>query len=74
MSSLCWSRTRGFASSIAATPVNVLTIPYAVAAVILGIIGALLAIFSGISFQIFGRIMDRCVQRPVHRTRLWRLE
>jgi len=37
----------------------VLTIPYAVAAVILGIIGALLAIFIGISFQVFGRIMDR---------------
>ena len=49
----------GFASSIAASPVNVLTIPYAVAAVILGIIGALLAIFIGISFQVFGRIMDR---------------
>jgi H+/Cl- antiporter ClcA len=48
-----------FASSIAATPVNVLTIPYAVDAVILGIIGALLAIFIGISLQGFGRIMDR---------------
>ena len=36
-----------------------LTIPYAVAAVILGIIGALLAIFIGISFQVFGRIINR---------------
>ena len=49
----------GFASSIAVAQVNVLTIPYAIDAVILGIIGALLAIFIGISLQGFGRIMDR---------------
>jgi len=49
----------GFASSIATSPVNVLTIPYAVDAVVLGIVGTLLAIFIGISFQGFGRIMDR---------------
>ncbi len=48
-----------FASSIASTPVNALTLPYTLDAVILGIIGALLAIFIGISLQGFGRIMDR---------------
>jgi H+/Cl- antiporter ClcA len=48
----------GFASSIATTPVNTLTIPYAVDAVILGIVGTLLAIFIGISLQGFDRIMD----------------
>ena len=48
-----------FASSIAAAPVNTLTIPYSIDAVILGIIGALLAIFIGISLQSFGKIMDR---------------
>jgi len=49
----------GFASSIAFPPVNALTIPYAIIAIILGLIGTLLAIFIGISLQGFGRIMDR---------------
>jgi H+/Cl- antiporter ClcA len=48
-----------FASSIASTPVNALTLPYSVDAVILGIIGALLAIFIGVSLQGIGRVMDR---------------
>lgn len=48
-----------FASSIAFTPVNALTIGYTLDAIALGIIGALVALFIGISFQSVGTAMDR---------------
>ncbi|MGA7075814.1 MAG: chloride channel protein [Halobacteriota archaeon] len=57
-----------FANSIPLTPVNVLTLTYALLAIALGAIGALLAISIGISFKGIGRIMnqvfkDRFVER-----------
>ena len=48
-----------FASSIPFTPVNALTIEYTLDAIALGIIGALVALFIGISFQSVGKAMDR---------------
>ncbi|MGZ4862641.1 MAG: chloride channel protein [Halobacteriota archaeon] len=48
-----------FASSIPFTPVNALTIEYTLDAVALGIIGALVALFIGISFQSVGKATDR---------------
>ena len=48
-----------FASSIAFTPVNALTIEYTLDAIALGIIGALVALFIGISFQGVGKATDR---------------
>ena len=48
-----------FASSIPFTPVNALTIEYTLVAIALGIIGALVALFIGISFQSVGAAMDR---------------
>jgi H+/Cl- antiporter ClcA len=48
-----------FASSIAFTPVNALTIEYTLDAVALGIIGALVALFIAISFQSVGKAVDR---------------
>ena len=47
-----------FASSIPFTPVNTLTIAYALVAIVLGIIGALVALFIGVSFQVFGKATD----------------
>jgi H+/Cl- antiporter ClcA len=49
---------KAFAGSIPLTPVNVLTLEYAVYSVVLGVIGAVLAIFIGVSFQSIGKIMD----------------
>lgn len=48
-----------FASSLPMTPVTVITLTYAILAIILGIIGSLLAIFIGISFKGIGTIMDK---------------
>ena len=48
-----------FASSIAFTPVNALTIEYTLDAIALGILGALVALFIGISFQGVGKATDR---------------
>jgi chloride channel protein, CIC family len=48
-----------FASSIPFTPVDVLTIEYALLAIVLGSIGALVALFIGISFQVLGKATDR---------------
>jgi len=48
-----------FASSIAFTPINTLTPGYSLLAGVLGIVGVLLALFIGISFQAIGRMMDR---------------
>jgi H+/Cl- antiporter ClcA len=48
-----------FAASIPFTPVDVITIGYALFSIVLGIIGALVALFIGVSFQIFGKVTDR---------------
>jgi H+/Cl- antiporter ClcA len=48
-----------FASSIAFSPVNALTVVYGLDAIALGIVGALVALFIGISFQVFGKATDR---------------
>ncbi|MGZ4953280.1 MAG: chloride channel protein [Halobacteriota archaeon] len=48
-----------FASSIPFAPINALTPGYALYAGALGIVGVFLALFIGVSFQAFGRIMDR---------------
>jgi H+/Cl- antiporter ClcA len=48
-----------FASSIPFTPVNALTIEYTLDAVALGITGALVALFIGISFESVGNATDR---------------
>jgi H+/Cl- antiporter ClcA len=48
-----------FASDLPMTPVTALTLTYAILAIVLGIIGSLVAIFIGISFKGFGIIMDK---------------
>ncbi|MGZ4931945.1 MAG: chloride channel protein, partial [Halobacteriota archaeon] len=48
-----------FASSIPFTPITTLTTGFAIYAILLGIVGVLIALFVGISFQIFGKVMDR---------------
>jgi H+/Cl- antiporter ClcA len=48
-----------FASSLPMTPVTVITLTYAILAIVLGIVGSLVAIFIGISFKGIGTIMDK---------------
>ncbi|MDD1721007.1 MAG: chloride channel protein [Euryarchaeota archaeon] len=48
-----------FASSIPFTPIATLAPGFAIYAILLGIVGVLIALFIGISFQIFGKVMDR---------------
>jgi len=48
-----------FAASIAFTPITTLTFGYGLYAVALGVVGVLLALFVGISFQSIGTVMDR---------------
>jgi H+/Cl- antiporter ClcA len=48
-----------FASSLPMTPVNVITLTYAILAIGLGAIGSLVAIFIGISLKSVGTIMDK---------------
>jgi H+/Cl- antiporter ClcA len=48
-----------FASQIAFTPVTDLKLSYIVYAIVLGLLGALLALFAGLSMQAAGRIMGR---------------
>jgi chloride channel protein, CIC family len=48
-----------FASSLPMTPVTAITLTYAILAIVLGIIGSLLAIFIGISFKGIGTLMDK---------------
>ncbi len=48
-----------FASSMTLAPANVITLTYALLAIALGAIGALLAMFVGLSFKGIGKIMDR---------------
>jgi len=57
-----------FAQSIAFTPISTLTLTDALYAILLGLVGALLTLFIGVSFQVFGRVMGRFGERVVLRT------
>ena len=48
-----------FAQYIPFTPINTLTLPYVLYAILLGLVGSLLAIFIGGCFQFFGTVMDK---------------
>jgi H+/Cl- antiporter ClcA len=56
-----------FASQIPFTPVTELKLAYIVYAILLGLLGALLALFAGVSMQAAGRIMGRFENRVVLR-------
>src|SRR6266536_1737240 len=57
-----------FAQSIAFTPISTLTLSYALYAILLGLVGALLTLLIAVSFQVFGRVMGRFGERVVLRT------
>ena len=48
-----------FAKAIPFTPISTLTLQYALYAILLGLVGALLTLFIAVSFQVFGRVMGR---------------
>jgi H+/Cl- antiporter ClcA len=48
-----------FAQYIPFTPISVLTLPYVLYAILLGLLGSLLAIFIGGCFQFFGKVMAK---------------
>jgi H+/Cl- antiporter ClcA len=56
-----------FAQSIPFTPISTLTLPYALYAILLGLVGALVALFIAVSFQVFGRVMGRFGERVILR-------
>ena len=57
-----------FANAIPFTPISTLTLQYALYAILLGLVGALLSLFIAVSFQVFGRVMGRFGERVVLRT------
>src|SRR6266568_6160463 len=57
-----------FAQSIAFTPISTLKPEYALYAILLGLVGALLTLLIAMSFQAFGRVMGRFGERVVLRT------
>lgn len=57
-----------FAQYIPFTPISTLTLPYVLIAILLGLIGSLLAIFIGGCFQFFGTVMAKFGNRVVLRT------
>ena len=57
-----------FAQSITFTPISTLTLSYALYAILLGLVGALLTLLIAVSFQVFGRMMGRFGERVVLRT------
>ena len=57
-----------FAQSIAFTPISTLTLADALYAILLGLVGALLTLFIGVSLQVFGKVMGRFGDRVVLRT------
>jgi H+/Cl- antiporter ClcA len=57
-----------FAQYIPFTPISTLTLPYVAYAILLGLIGSLLAIFIGGCFQFFGTVMATFGDRVVLRT------
>src|SRR6266566_7399917 len=56
-----------FAQSIAFTPISTLTLQYALYAILLGLVGALLTLCIGVSMQVFGKVMGRFGDRVVLR-------
>jgi H+/Cl- antiporter ClcA len=48
-----------FASMVPFPPIEEITIVYALYAIIFGVVGALLAVFAGLSMQFFGRVMEK---------------
>ncbi|MGZ3664749.1 MAG: chloride channel protein [Ktedonobacterales bacterium] len=48
-----------FAQYIAFTPISTITLTYAVYAILLALVGGLVAIFVGLMFQVIGQAMDR---------------
>ncbi len=57
-----------FAQSISFTPISTLKPEYALYAILLGLVGALLTLLIAMSFQAFGRVMGRFGERVVLRT------
>ena len=57
-----------FAQSITFTPISTLTLAYALYAILLGLVGALVTLLIAVSFQVFGRVMGRFGERVVLRT------
>jgi H+/Cl- antiporter ClcA len=57
-----------FAQFIPFTPISTLTLLYVAYALLLGLVGSLLAIFIGGCFQLFGRVMAKFGDRVVLRT------
>ena len=57
-----------FAQSIPFTPISTLKLAYALYAILLGLVGALLTLLIAVSFQVFGRVMGRFGDRVVLRT------
>src|SRR6266704_6228209 len=57
-----------FAKYIPFTPISTLTLPYALYAILLGLVGTLLTLFIAVCFQVFGRVMGRFGNRVVLRT------
>jgi chloride channel protein, CIC family len=57
-----------FAQYIPFTPISTLTFPYVLSAILLGLVGSLLAIFIGGCFQFFGTVMAKFGDRVVLRT------
>jgi H+/Cl- antiporter ClcA len=57
-----------FAQYIPFTPISTLTLPYVLYAILLGLVGSLLALFIGVCFQVFGKVMGRFGERVVLRT------
>ncbi len=57
-----------FAKYITFTPISTLTLPYALYAILLGLVGTLLTLFIALCFQVFGRVMGRFGDRVVLRT------
>ena len=57
-----------FAQYIPFTPISTLTLPYVLYAILLGLVGSLLAMFIGVCFQFFSKVMETFGDRVVLRT------
>ncbi len=57
-----------FAQYIPFKPISTLTFPYALYAIILGLVGTLLTLFIGVCFQFFGKVMGKFGDGVVLRT------
>jgi len=57
-----------FAQYIPFTPISTLTLPYVLYAILLGLVGSVLAMFIGGCFQFFGKVMETFGNRVILRT------